>query len=133
MDVPTANIVIDNIPEGFQASLVDIGGSKRIEIQGLNEVITGLDASRITGTIDASGMTPRDTTIEGIHAGSYDASVRWNLPAGITIVNSSMMEVSLYPTTDNTALIALPQEGVAGIAGQTEHTDQTDQTDQTEE
>ncbi|HCM92127.1 MAG TPA: hypothetical protein DIS78_06160 [Lachnospiraceae bacterium] len=127
VDVPTANIVIDNIPEGFQASLVDIGGSKRIEIQGLNEVITGLDASRITGTIDASGMTPRDTTIEGIHAGSYDASVRWNLPAGITIVNSSMMEVSLYPTTDNTALIALPQEGVAGIAGQTEHTDQTEE------
>ena len=130
VDVPTANIVIDNIPEGYQAALVDIGGSKRIEIQGLNEDISSLDSSKITGTIDASNMTPRDATIEGIHAGSYDAPVRWNIPAGITIVNSSTMEVSLYPATDNTALIALPQEGVAGIVDQTEHTENTENTNE---
>ena len=54
-------------------------------------------------------------------------------PAGITIVNSSTMEVSLYPATDNTALIALPQEGVAGIADQTEHTENTENTENTNE
>ena len=113
IDVPTANITIDNVPEGYMAALVDIGGSKRIEIQGLNEDLTNLDPSRLTGTIDASSMTPRDATIEGVHAGSYDANVRWSLPAGITIVNSSTMEVSLYPSTDATAVTALPQEGVS--------------------
>jgi hypothetical protein len=107
--------------------LVDVGGSKRIEIQGLNEDLTNLDPSQITGTIDGSSMTPRDATIEGVHAGSYDANVRWNVPVGITVVNSSMMEVSLYPATDGTAIVALPQEGVANIADQTDQTDQTDQ------
>ena len=120
MDVPTTNITIDNIPEGFQASIVDIGGSKRIEVQGLNEDLVNLDPSKITGTIDVGNMTPRDATIEGVHAGSYDANVKWNVPSGITVVNSSMMEVSLYPATDGTAIVALPQEGVANIADQTD-------------
>ena len=120
MDVPTTNIIIDNIPEGFQASIVDIGGSKRIEVQGLNEDLVNLDPSKITGTIDVGNMTPRDATIEGVHAGSYDANVKWNVPSGITVVNSSIMEVSLYPATDGTAIVALPQEGVANIADQTD-------------
>ena len=118
VDVPTGNIVIDNVPEGFMAALVDVGGSKRIEVQGLNEALAGFDPSKLTGTIDAGSMTPRDATIEGIHAGSYDGSVRWNVPAGITVTGSTMMEVSLYPATENTAIVALPQEGVANIADQ---------------
>lgn len=113
IDIPTANITIENVPEGYAASLVDIGGSKRIEVQGLNDDLAILDPAKITGTIDASGMAPRDATIEEIHAGSYDANVRWNIPAGITVVNSSAMEVSLYPVTDATAGAALPQEGVS--------------------
>ncbi len=113
IDVPTGNIAIENVPEGYSASLADIGGSKRIEIQGLNDDLVNIDPTKITGTIDASGMTPKDSTIEGIHAGSYDANVRWNVPAGITIVNSSTIEVSLFPAADATAGAALPQEGVS--------------------
>ena len=124
IDVPTSNIVIDNIPEGFLASLVDIGGSKRIEVQGLNDDLMNLDPAQITGTIDAGSMTPRDATIEGVHVGSYDAVVRWNVPAGITVLNSSVMEVSLYTAPDGTAIVALPQEGVANIVDQTEQVDQ---------
>ena len=38
---------------------------------------------------------------EGFHAGSYDAYVRWNMPQGISVVGSSMLEVSLYPAEDS--------------------------------
>ena len=113
VDVPTGNITIENVPEGYAASIVDIGGSKRIEIQGLNDDLVGLDPAQITGTIDASNMTPRNSEVEGIHTGSYDANVKWNLPGGITVVNSTMMEVSMYPSADGTAIMALPQEGVS--------------------
>ncbi len=117
IDVPTANITIDNVPAGFAAALVDIGGSKRIEIQGLHDDLAAIDVSRITGSIDASSMSPRDAIegVEGLHAGSYDAVVRWNVPAGISVVNSSMMEVSVYISpeagVDGTAIEAIPEGG----------------------
>ncbi|MCR5421416.1 MAG: hypothetical protein K6E98_10430 [Lachnospiraceae bacterium] len=99
VDIPTANILIDNIPEGFMASVVDVGGTKRVEVQGLNEEIALLDGSVIMGSIDASSMVPREPVEgeTGFHTGSYDAYVKWNMPAGITVVGASMMEVSLYP------------------------------------
>lgn len=103
IDIPTSNIFIDNVPDGFTASVVDIGGTKRVEVQGLNEELQAIDAATIMGSIDASTMTPRELIEgeEGFHAGSYDAYVRWNMPQGITVVGSSMLEVSLYPAEDN--------------------------------
>ncbi|MBR4718818.1 MAG: hypothetical protein IKP31_01105 [Lachnospiraceae bacterium] len=123
IDVPSANITIDNIPEDFSASLIDIGGTRRIEVQGLNENLSVLDPSSITGNIDASSMTPREEHegVEGFHNGSYDAVIKWNVPAGITVVNSSMVEVGLFqsPDTeanrgDGTAIVAVPENGGGG-------------------
>lgn len=122
IDVPTANISIENIPAGFNASLIDVSGTKRIEVQGLAENLAVLDPSKIVGTIDALTMTPREIHegVEGFHNGSYDAVVRWNVPAGITVVNSSMMEVGLYQSPDpgiengdGTAIVAVPDSGAA--------------------
>lgn len=127
IDVPTSNISIDNIPEGFSAVLVDVGGSKRIEIQGLAENLSAIDPASITGTIDASSMTARESHegMENIHNGSYDAVVRWSVPAGISVVNSSMMEVSLYQSQESgeaesggTALVAAPDNGGAAEQGE---------------
>ncbi len=117
IDVPTANISIINVPEGFDAALVDIGGSKRIEIRGLSEDLASVDVTRLTGVIDASSMTPRERIEgeQGFHAGSYDAFVKWNVPSGITVVNSSMMEVSLFVSTpvesiEGTAIDVIPED-----------------------
>ena len=119
IDIPTANITIDNVPAGFGVSLVDVGGSKRVEIQGLAENLALIDPMSILGSIDASSMTPREPVEgeEGYHTGSYDAYVKWNMPAGINVVGASMMEVSVYPAADagansgdGTALVAAPSE-----------------------
>lgn len=118
IDVPTANITIENIPGDFSASLIDMGGTRRIEVQGLNENLAVLDPSSITGTIDASSMTPREVHegVEGFHNGSYDAVIRWSVPQGITVVNSSMVEVGLFQSPDagaeggdGTAIVAVPE------------------------
>ena len=123
IDVPVTNISIDNVPAGFGASLIDVGGTKRIEVQGLAENLAILQPSQLFGSIDATAMTPREVHegVEGFHSGSYDAAVKWNVPAGITVVNSSMMEVGLYQTPDagadngnGTAIVAAPGDEGAG-------------------
>ncbi len=123
IDVPVTNISIDNVPAGFGASLIDVGGTKRIEVQGLAENLAILQPSQLFGSIDATTMTPREVHegVEGFHSGSYDAAVKWNVPAGITVVNSSMMEVGLYQTPDagadngnGTAIVAAPGDEGAG-------------------
>ena len=127
IDIPTSNISIDNIPAGFNASLIDAGGTKRVEVQGLADNLATLDPTKITGTIDAAAMLPREVHegVEGFHNGSYDALVRWNVPTGITVVNASMVEVGVYQSPDmsvnngdGTALVAAPEavetEGVPG-------------------
>ena len=116
LDIPISNITIINVPEGFSASVVDIGGPKRIEVRGLADALASVDGSRVTGIIDASSMTPRERIEgeEGFHVGSYDAAVRWTLPTGVTVVSSSMMEVSLYidmGVQDQTAIVAMPDAG----------------------
>ena len=110
IDIPTSNIFIDNVPEGFTVAFADEGGTKRVEVQGLNEELTALDSSTIMGSIDASSMTPRETVEgeEGFHAGSYDAYVKWNMPAGITVVGASMMEITLTPAVDSGVSIVDP-------------------------
>ena len=55
------------------------------------------------GSIDASAMTPREPVEgdEGLHAGSYDAYVKWNMPPGVTVVGASMMEISISPAVES--------------------------------
>jgi YbbR domain-containing protein len=103
IDIPTNNIFIDNIPEGFTVSFADDSGTKRVEVQGLNEELSTIDVTTIMGSIDASSMTPREPVEgeEGFHAGSYDAYVKWTMPQGITVVGASMMEITLSPVQDN--------------------------------
>lgn len=110
IDIPTSNITIENIPAGFNASLINADGTKRVEIQGLADNLAAINPSIVTGTIDASLMNPREIHegVEGFHNGSYDAVVRWNVPVGITVVNSTMMEVGLYQSQD-TAIVAAPE------------------------
>ncbi len=102
VDVPTANITIENVPEGYTAVLVDIGGLKRIEVQGLGDVFTQLDGTILTGVIDASTMSPRvleeDTPEdETVYAGSNDGLVRFTFPSGVSETSPVYMEVILNP------------------------------------
>lgn len=102
IDVPTANITIENVPEGYTAVLVDIGGLKRIEVQGLGDVFAQLDGSVVTGVIDAGKLAPRmpegEVAEEGtVYAGSNDGQVKFTLPTGISEATPVYMEVILNP------------------------------------
>ena len=101
VDIPTANISVENLPDGYTAAPVDIGGFKRVEIRGLKESLDSLDPTSVTGTIDALTMTARGELKAGetYHDGSYDGTIRWNFPTGITEVQPSVIEVSMFMNT----------------------------------
>ena len=99
VDVPVENISIINVPEGYTAQLVDIGGTKQIEIQGISSALVQVNPSQITGVIDASALSPRltdgDSQEAEAHSGSNDGLVVFNVPTGINTVGQVYMEVIL--------------------------------------
>ena len=101
VEVPVENISIINIPAGYTAHLVETA-PKRIEIQGISTALIQVNPAMITGTIDASSLSPRmsdpDETGEGsVHTGSNDGLVVFTVPTGISAVGQVYMEVILSP------------------------------------
>ncbi|MBO4902129.1 MAG: hypothetical protein J5518_04995 [Lachnospiraceae bacterium] len=104
MDIPVENISIINVPDGYTAHLVEIGPTKRIEIQGISTALVQANASLITGTIDASTLSPRITDpeeqdTEGVRSGSNDGTVTFSVPTGISVIGPVYMEVILMPVS----------------------------------
>ncbi len=104
VEVPVENISIINVPEGYSAQLVDIGPTKRIDIQGISTTLVQVNPSMITGTIDASDLSPRadgsESTADEPHLGSNDGLVNFTVPTGISTVGQVYMEVILTPLAE---------------------------------
>lgn len=109
VDIPITNISITNVPDGYAAHLVEIGPTKQIEIQGIPEVLAQVNPTSITGTIDASSLSPRlnegeEHEIGMVHTGSNDGAVVFSCPNGVSAVGHTFMEVTILPLdTDNDA------------------------------
>ena len=89
ISVPAANITIENIPEGYVANIVDIGGSYDVEIQGLGDTFDRYSGDLAIGTIDALSLLPRNINEDAVGApiqtGENDGLVTFDLPTGITL------------------------------------------------
>ncbi|MCR5107020.1 MAG: hypothetical protein K6B28_02550 [Lachnospiraceae bacterium] len=109
--IPTGNISVTNLPEGFSAMIVETEGTKNLKIQGLQSVLDGIDASQVTGSIDASAMIPQDATqITAGQPGTYEAEVSFALPAGVSVTEPVTVQILLSPfITDGTAVQPDPQ------------------------
>lgn len=89
--VPLSNITVDNLPEGYIANIVDIGGFVEIEVQGLGDTFDRLRGDLVLGRMDASSLVPRnilpDAESAPVSTGENDGNVVLDLPNGITMVN----------------------------------------------
>lgn len=108
VSVPVDNITITNVPEGYSAHLVE-NTVKSVEIQGIPDVLEQVNPSSITGSIDASLLTPRlneDEEYEPgtVHTGSNDGVVVFSCPAGLNAVGTVYMEVMLLPLDETAAI-----------------------------
>lgn len=91
IEVPLSNITVDNLPEGYIANIVDIGGSVEVEVQGLGDTFDRLRGDLVLGKIDAKTLVPRNILPDGelapLTTGENDGIVSFELANGISVVN----------------------------------------------
>ena len=92
IDVPLTNITVENIPDGYMASVVDIGSTIPVEIQGIGDAFDRYSGDLAIGTIDATALVPRGAPLpEGSDApialGENDGTVTFDLPSGISLTS----------------------------------------------
>lgn len=92
IDVPLSNVTVDNIPEGYTVSIVDIGTTFPVEIQGIGDAYDRYSGDLAIGRIDAAKLVPRNAPVaehEGapIAVGESDGVVEFDFPAGVTVTN----------------------------------------------
>ena len=89
IDVPLSNITVENVPEGYTVSIVDIGGTIPVEIQGIGDAFERYSGDLAIGKIDASTLTPRSASAEHegapIAKGENDGTVTFDFPAGVSL------------------------------------------------
>lgn len=101
IEVPLSNISLVNVPEKYQANIVDVGGTVTVEIQGIGDTFDRFSGDLAIGTIDATTLVPRNlvATQEGapLTTGENDGIVTFDFPTGVSVVNPvSMMVIVDY-------------------------------------
>ena len=97
LKIPQTNITVSNVPADQVAIPVNGESTVSIQVKGLESVLEALDASSITGVIDATKLSPRtaapDGGTEGISQGSNDGEIIFALPDGVSLVEPVYQEV----------------------------------------
>ena len=118
IDVPLSNITIDNLPDGYMASIVDIGGSVPVEIQGIGDAYDRYSGDLAIGKIDAATLVPRGGIPADHEAGTpvpgeNDGQVVFDFPAGVSVVEPVTLMV-IVDRTDSSSV--MPAAGGAAVA-----------------
>ena len=102
INVPTANITMENVPEGYKVTIVDVGEYIPIEIQGKGDTYDRFDGTLAIGTIDALSLVSRNENLTdaSIQTGANDGKVNFTFPAGVSEVTPLYMQVIVEQTTE---------------------------------
>ena len=98
LDVPYKQITLENIPEGYDARISETSDTFSVKLNGLQDVISGITKSDISGTIDVSKAIA-DPKAEDL-SGEYEATVSLSLPGGATVSNPIVVTVELVKTEE---------------------------------
>ena len=82
--LPKGHITISDIPQGYVAEFVTDDEMVNFEIVGLEEAISNLDISLVTGNISVKAYM-QENKITDINKGILVVPVTLNLPEGITL------------------------------------------------
>ncbi len=93
-NVPYKQLTFDNVPEGYEAQIKDDGDEFAVKCSGLNDVISGISNSDITGTIDVSKLI-EDAEDPDDLSGEYSANVALSLPGGVMTSDTVSVTVEL--------------------------------------
>lgn len=82
LEIRGERVRITNLPEGYDASISDLGESFIIEVVGLTGQVAGLQASGISGVVDIEAWMQNNGMTEP-EPGYYTVEVDFNLPEGV--------------------------------------------------
>ncbi|MCR5687558.1 MAG: hypothetical protein K6G58_06015 [Lachnospiraceae bacterium] len=113
IEVPTSNITVENVPEGYVVNIVDIGGVLPVEIQGIGDAYDRYSGDLAIGKVDATSLVPRGGVSEGepITPGENDGAVVFDFPAGVSLTNPVMIMVVVDRVGTGEAPAATVTEG----------------------
>ena len=77
VDVPTDNLTVKNLPDGYEAAFED--STVSIVLTGYQDDLSSISDSELTGSVDASGLSE----------GEHKVSVELTLPDGVKAQNVS--------------------------------------------
>ena len=109
IDVPLANVTVENVPEGYAVSIVDIGPTFPVEIQGIGDEFNRYSGDLVICKIDAKTLVPRNAPTADqdgapIAVGENDGTVIFDFPSGVSLVDP----VSLMVVVDH---VGVQEEG----------------------
>lgn len=101
IEVPLSNITIDNVPDGYVASIAEISPTIPVEIQGIGDAFDRYSGDLVIGRIDASTLVPRSAPAPdgALTPGENDGQVLLDLPSGISLVNPISLTVIVSPAS----------------------------------
>ena len=94
LHIPTSNVTILNLPEGYEAEIAEDLESYELKISGLNEFVEPLHQSTITGVIDVKGWMEEEDKQE-LKAGTVKMPVTFQLSEDITIKTPVTVSVKI--------------------------------------
>ncbi len=102
IEVPLSNITIGNVPDGYIASIVDIGHAVPVDVQGIGDEFERYSGDLAIGMIDATSLVARNPEHSDgeIPTGECDGTVQFDFPPGVTLTNpvTLMVVVDRAPT-----------------------------------
>ncbi len=120
LTIPTANLTLENVPEGMLAAFTDPAGEQTVTITGLEQILSSLDPSGVTGTVDVGSVRPPEGE-ERIVPGIYELPAKIRLPSGVYITEGTPSAAILLQYNDAAAQTAeeseAPQEEAPPAAG----------------
>lgn len=78
------SIVVENLPEGFEAAVTTYEEEFPIRVSGLAEEINALDPNQINGIVDIEHLLETGA-IETLEEGYYDVRLSFNLPDTVSL------------------------------------------------
>ncbi len=97
--IAASNISFTNIPEGFEAILIDDTEEYELQVKGLGDMVNSLQESEIKGVIDISEWM-EEQDISALSQGSYYMSASITLDEDIVIAEDVVVHVQIRAAED---------------------------------
>lgn len=99
LEVHGDRVEVTNVPDGYRATISELGESISIEVRGLSSDVSGIAAANIKGRVDIEAWM-REEDMEEPEEGFYQVEVDFGLPDEVTIKEPIMVMMHLSKVED---------------------------------